>query len=119
MSEQRVGIKSASEGDARDRRTGRGLRNYQNQWSILKGRDTGLVGGNEDPSVLWRRVDEAFEILPRTDRVALRAAVADNVLEGWQPTKVDTNMLVAFATGAITMKDRAWVRRDWGTGGEN
>src|SRR3977135_2162 len=89
MSEQRVGIESASEGDTRDRRTCRGLRDYQNQRSILKGGDTGLVGGNEDPSVLWRQVEEAVEILPRTDRLAVRAAVADNVLEGWQPTKVD------------------------------
>jgi hypothetical protein len=52
------------------------------------------------------------EILPSTDRLAVRAAVADNVLEGWQQTKVDIDVLVAFAVGAI-IEDRAWVRRDW------
>ena len=73
------------------------------------------MSSSGDSSALWRWVDEAVEILAPADRLAVRTAVADNVLEGWQPTKVDIEMLVAVASGATTAEEyRAWVRRDSG-----
>jgi hypothetical protein len=73
------------------------------------------VSENVDPSAVWRLVDESVAALPASDRLAVRTAVANSVLEGWQPTKVDVDRLAAFALGAITMEQyRAWVLRDCG-----
>ena len=55
---------------------------------------------NVDPSAVWRLVDESVAALPASDRLAVRTAVANSVLEGWQPTKVDVDRLAAFALGA-------------------
>jgi len=44
-------------------------------------------------------VDESVAMLSITDRLAVRAAVANSVLEGWQPTKVEVDRLAAFAAG--------------------
>ena len=45
--------------------------------------------------------DESVAILSISDRRAVRAAVANSLLEGWQPTKVEVGRLVAFAAGVI------------------
>lgn len=55
-------------------------------------------------SALWRMVDESMAGLSVSDRLAVRAAIANSVLEGWQPTKVEVDRLVAFAAGAITIE---------------
>ena len=70
---------------------------------------------NVDLSALWRLVDESVRALPASDRLAVRTAVANSVLEGWQPTKADVDRLAAFAAGTITIEQyRAWVLRDCG-----
>lgn len=64
-------------------------------------------------SATWRIIDESLAKLSNSDRLAVRAAVANSVLEGWQPTKAEMDRLVAFAAGAITIEQyRAWVLRN-------
>ena len=77
--------------------------------------NTRPVGENVDPSAVWRLVDESVASLPASDSLAVRTAVVNSVLEGWQPTKVDVDRLAAFAAGTITLEEyRAWVLRDCG-----
>jgi hypothetical protein len=62
---------------------------------------------------LWRMVEISVAMQP-VDRLAVRAAVANSVLEGWHPTKVDLDRLAAFAAGAINMEQyRAGVVRHY------
>lgn len=60
---------------------------------------------DEDLAVLWRRVDEHSAELPPAGRAAVRNAIANSVLSGWQPNTDDIAHLVAFAAGQISMAD--------------
>lgn len=65
-----------------------------------------VAGGDGDElAALWRRVDELSADLAPADQRAVRNAIAEGVLSGWQPTTDDITNLIAYAAGDITMAD--------------
>ncbi|KPN46760.1 hypothetical protein AN933_25650 [Mycobacterium intracellulare subsp. chimaera] len=65
-----------------------------------------VAGGDGDElAALWRRVDELSAELAPADRRAVRNAIAEGVLSGWQPSADDITRLVAYAAGDISMAD--------------
>ena len=54
----------------------------------------------------WRqRWPELLDGLTAEQRRAVTTAVADNVLEGWQPTREDIQALVDVVTGKTSTED--------------
>lgn len=62
---------------------------------------------------MWAYVDARSRGLSPADRLAVRNAIASSVLEGWQPAPASIDLLVEFASGAITIEQyRARVLAD-------
>ncbi|WP_142278417.1 hypothetical protein [Mycobacterium europaeum] len=62
---------------------------------------------------MWAYVDARSRRLSPADRRAVRNAIASSVLEGCQPTPASIDLLVEFASGAITIEQyRARVLAD-------
>ena len=61
------------------------------------------LGHGYDRAAVRHWVDELTAELAAPDQRALRAAVADNLTHGWQPTRATIADLVAYATGAMSM----------------
>jgi hypothetical protein len=64
------------------------------------------VGVSDKPS---RDGEEPWTDLVETlldgDRRAVMAAIANSILEGWRPKRRSVELLVAYATGALTMEE--------------
>lgn len=56
-------------------------------------------------AALWRRVDELSAQLPPAGRAAVRDAIANNVLSGWEPSDDAITRLVDYAAGKTSMAD--------------
>jgi hypothetical protein len=61
------------------------------------------LGHGYDRAAVRHWVDELTAELAAPDQRALRAAIADNLTHGWQPTRAAIADLVAYATGAMSM----------------
>lgn len=62
---------------------------------------------------MWAYVDARSRRLSPADRLAVRNAIASSVLEGSRPDAVSVDLLVEFASGAITIEQyRARVLAD-------
>ena len=60
---------------------------------------------DEQRAALWLRVDKLSAELPSAGRAAVRDAVANNVLSGWEPSDDAITRLVDYAAGKTTMAD--------------
>ncbi len=82
--------------------------------SLVAGDLTGKPGGlnrrKGAVAMVWMTVaggdgDELSADLSPADQRAVRNAIAEGVLSGWQPTTDDITRLVAYAAGDISMAD--------------
>lgn len=60
---------------------------------------------DEELAALWRRVDTLAAELPPAGRAAVRNAIANNVLSGWNPSDDAITGLVDYAAGKTSMAD--------------
>lgn len=63
------------------------------------------VDDDEGLAALWRRVDALSAQLPPAGRAAVRKAIANNVLSGWDPGDEAIIRLVDYAAGKTSMAD--------------
>lgn len=60
---------------------------------------------DQELAALWRRVDNLSAELPPAGRAAVRDAIANNVLSGWDPSDDAITRLVDYAAGKTTLAD--------------
>jgi hypothetical protein len=61
---------------------------------------------DQELAALWRRgVEKLSAQLPPAGRAAVRDAIANNVLSGWQPSDDAITRLVNYAAGKTSMAD--------------
>ncbi|WP_301150588.1 hypothetical protein [Mycobacterium simiae] len=60
---------------------------------------------DEQLAALWRRVDTLSAELSPAGRAAVRDAIANNVLSGWNPSDDAITRLVDYAAGKTTLAD--------------
>lgn len=64
-----------------------------------------MAADEEQRAALWRRVDALSADLTPAGRAAIRTAIADNVLSGWNPSDDAITRLVDYAAGKTSMAD--------------